>query len=671
MRASILATIPGVTVEIKEGCLQHRRRGIRVVDLPGTYSLAAYSPDEAVARAFIVDRRLDVVVDVLDASNLERSLYLAIEFMELGTPLVLVLNMSDVAEARACRIDVSLLSELLGVTLVRTVGHRGKGMTELKDAILATADSMADRGPETLLLYERHLEDELVGIVRILEKEPALADKRHSRWLAIKLLEDDERAKGIVEQLARAPPPILDAVQYAAERIAKIYGHSPEIAIADQRYGLIAGVCREAAKSAPQTRRLLSQQIDNVALNRLLGIPIFLGMMYLVFKLTFVLGEPPMHWIESFFGWLGDGVGILWPVGSRSVLRSLVVDGLIGGVGGVLVFLPNIVLLFMAIALLEDSGYMARAAFLVDRFMHKIGLHGKSFVPMLIGFGCTVPAVMATRMLETRRDRLTVMLVLPLMSCSARLSIYALFIPAFFAEPWRAPVLWALYLVGIVLAIGLIKLLRSTVFRGEVTPFVMELPPYRMPTLRGTLLHTWERASEFLRKAGTVIVGISIVLWAMMSYPKIPESRLLGMDDGQAAQVALSYSLAGRIGRAIEPVMRPVGFDWKTSTALLGAFAAKEVFVAQLGIVHSFGKADERSTPLRVVLQREYTSLQAFCIMLFCLISMPCMATVAAMWQESGSWKWAAMQLVGLTVLAYLLTLFVYQTGSFLAVGVM
>jgi ferrous iron transport protein B len=309
---------------------------------------------------------------------------------------------------------------------------------------------------------------------------------------------------------------------------------------------------------------------------------------------------------------------------------------------------------------------MARAAFIMDRLMHKIGLHGRSFIPMLIGFGCTVPAVMATRTLETRRDRLTTMLVLPLMSCGARLPIYMLLIPAFFPEAWRAPMLWALYLIGIVLAIVLAKLLRSTLFRGEAAPFVMELPPYRMPTLHGTLIHMWERGWLFLRKAGTIIVGISILLWAMTSYPKPPESRLEGLDENQAANVELSYSVAGRIGHALEPVMRPIGFDWKTNTAMIGAFAAKEVFVAQLGIIYSLGEADEESEPLREILRREYTGLQAFCIMLFCLISVPCMVTLATVWKESGSWKWAALQLVGLTGLAYGITWAVYQGGKLL-----
>jgi len=392
--------------------------------------------------------------------------------------------------------------------------------------------------------------------------------------------------------------------------------------------------------------------------------------MYAVFKLTFTLGDLPMAWIEDFFGWLGASASSLWPAGSESALRSLLVDGVIAGVGGVLVFLPNILLLFLAIAVLEDSGYMARAAFIMDRLMHKIGLHGKSFIPMLIGFGCTVPAIMATRTLETRRDRLTTMLVLPLMSCGARLPIYALFIPAFFPQQWQAPVLWIIYLVGVVLAIVMAKLLRSTLFKGEAAPFVMELPIYRMPTLKGIMIHMWERGWLFLRKAGTVILGISILLWVMTSYPKVPESRLEGLDENRAADVELSYSLAGRVGHALEPVMRPIGFDWKTNTAMIGAFAAKEIFVAQLGIIHSLGEVDDENESLREVLKREYTPLQAVSILLFCLISVPCMVSIAAVWRESGSIKWPLLQLGGLTALAYIICLIVYQGGGGLGIGV-
>jgi len=368
------------------------------------------------------------------------------------------------------------------------------------------------------------------------------------------------------------------------------------------------------------------------------------------------------------------------------------VDGVIGGVGGVVSFLPNILLLFMAIAFLEDSGYMARAAFLMDRLMHRIGLHGKSFIPMLIGFGCSVPAIMATRTLEGRRDRLTTMLVLPLMSCGARLTIYALIIPAFFAERWRAPMLWLIYLIGIVLAIASAKLLRLTVLRGEAPPFVMELPLYRLPTLRGLVIHMWDRGWMYLKKAGTIILGISILLWAMQQWPGLPEEKARAFEQQRAAvegkpdladqakeeqlaeidhaeaQATLDASLMGRVGHGLEPVLRPCGFDWKISTAMVGAFAAKEVFVSQMGIVYSLGEEEnEESEPLRAKLRAAYTPLQGFCIMLFCLISAPCVATIAVTRKESGSWKWAALQLGGLTALAYVVTLAVYQVGRLMA----
>jgi len=656
---------PGVTVEKKEGRFTHRGKRVHVVDLPGTYSLTAYSIEELVARNFVIDEEPDLVVDIIDASNLERNLYLAVQFMELGVPLVLAFNMSDVAEARGFDIDTELLSELLGVTIVRTVGHKGKGMDELKNAILEAGTGTPQR--PALVTYGEEIEREVHGLISLIQGEEALRGRYNSRWLAVKLLEGDEEVHADVEEAASDSEAIFSAVEEAAHRIRRDFGEDPEVAIADQRYGFISGACREAVRQTVESRHTMSDRIDQVATSRALGIPIFLGLMYLVFKLTFTLSEPLMGWVEAFFGWLGGVVSGLWPGGAESALQSLVVDGIIGGVGGVLVFFPVILLLFLAIAILEDSGYMARAAFIMDRLMHKIGLHGRSFIPMLLGFGCTVPAIMATRTLETRRDRLTTMLVLPLMSCGARLPIYALFIPAFFSESWRTPMLWGIYLIGIVLAVVLAKLLRSTLFRGEVAPFVMELPPYRMPTVRGTLIHMWERAWLFLRKAGTIIVGISILLWAMTSYPKAPQAELAGLDAEEAQKAELSYSVAGRIGHALEPVMKPIGFDWKTSTAMIGAFAAKEVFVAQLGIVHAVGEAGEESQSLRAALRAEYTPLQAFCIMLFCLISVPCMVTIAVTWRESGSWKWPALQLGGLTGLAYVITLAVYQLGSLLA----
>jgi ferrous iron transport protein B len=670
---------PGVTVEKKEGRLRHGNYEITFVDLPGTYSLTAYTIEELVARNFIIDERPDAVVDIVDASNLERNLYLATQFMELGVTLILAFNMNDVAEARGFEIDTDLLSRLLGVTIVRTVGHKGTGINELKDAIVRAVQDEPARRP-TRVSYGDEIEHELAGLAALLNAESGLTEDLDTRWLAVKLLEKDHEVTEKVKRKASDSAAILSAAEMAAQRIERHFGDAPEIVIADRRYGFISGACQEAVKTTVASRHGMSDRIDSVVTNRVLGIPIFLGLMYLVFKLVFTVSAPPMDWINSFFDWLGNSVGALQPE-SRvgSAVQSLIVNGIIGGVGGVLVFLPNITLLFLAIAVLEDSGYMARAAFIMDRLMHKIGLHGKSFIPMLIGFGCNVPAILATRTLETKRDRLTTMLVLPLMSCSARLVIYSMLIPAFFPRVWQARVLWILYIIGIVLSVLLAKLLRSTLFKGEAAPFVMELPPYRMPTLRGTLIHMWERAWFFVRKCATIIVGISILLWVLANYPKPAESRLQGLSAERAANVSLSYSAAGRVGHALEPVMKPIGFDWKTTTALIGAFAAKEVFVAQLGIVHSLGeveagkggsgKADNKSQTLREMLRREYTPLQGFCILLFCLLSAPCMMTITATWKESGSWKWAALQLFGLTALAYVITFAVYQAGHLLGFG--
>jgi ferrous iron transport protein B len=654
---------PGVTVEKKESRFTHDDVKVDLVDLPGTYSLTAYSIEELVARDYVIDEEPDVVVDVIDASNLERNLYLAIQFMELGKPLILALNMSDVAEARGFDIDTDRLSELLGVRIVSTVAHKKEGMKELREAMVEMGTASSPRKP-TVVTYGEEIERELHELIPLIHAETALRERYNARWLAVKLLEGDEEMRAAVEQLASNPEALFKAAELCGKRIKRDFGEDAEVVVADRRYGFISGACTEAVQQTVESRHTISDRIDQVVTSRVLGIPIFLGLMYLVFKLTFTLSEPMMGWIETFFAWVGDGVAGFWPAGSESALKSLIVDGIIGGVGGVLVFFPVIALLFLAISILEASGYMARAAFIMDRFMHKIGLHGRSFIPMLLGFGCTVPAIMATRTMESRRDRLTTILVLPLMSCGARLPIYALFIPAFFPPQWHTPLLWGIYMIGIALAVVLAKLLRSTLFKGEVAPFVMELPPYRMPTLKGTLIHMWERAWMFLRKAGTIIVGISIILWALTSYPKLPADQVPKESPQEAARMQMSHSVAGRIGHGLEPVMKPIGFDWKTTTAMIGAFAAKEVFVAQMGIVNAVGEAGEESQPLRETLRKQYSRLQAFCIMLFCLISVPCMVTVVTTWKETGSWKWPLLQVGGLTALAYLLTFTVYQLGT-------
>jgi len=649
---------PGVTVEKKKGVRNYKGYAIRFVDLPGTYSLTAYSIEEVVARNFIIDEKPDVVIDIIDASNLERNLYLATQILEMNVPLVLAFNMSDVAEQRGIIFDNDQLSKFFHAPIVPTVGNKGKGLDKLLEAII---DIIKETRPDTgnILNYGREIEQEIAKIEKLVSNGSHLVEKYGSRWLALKLLEQDKDIldKGHNEN-------VIDAVAKSVEHLTKIFGDEPEIVIADRRYGFISGACEESVKSSVESRHTRSDIADKVILNRALGLPIFAGLMYLVFKLTFWAGDPMMGWIENFFEWLAGVITGFWPVETESVLQSLLVDGIIGGVGGVIVFLPNILLLFLAIAILEDSGYMARAAFIMDRIMHKIGLHGKSFIPMLIGFGCSIPAIMGTRVLENRQSRLTTIMVIPLMSCGARLPIYALIIPAFFAPKWHGLMLWSIYVIGIVLAIICAKLLRHTLFKGETVPFVMELPPYRIPTLRGILTHMWERSWLYLKKAGTIILAISILLWAATSYPKPDETELAGLDEQQVQETGLTHSIAGTIGKALEPAIKPLGFDYRIGTALIGALAAKEVFVAQMGIVYSIGEADEESETLRSKLQDNYSPLQGFCIMLFCLISAPCVATLAVCKRETGSWGWAFFQFFGLTALAYVITLIVYQAGS-------
>ncbi|MHC4240693.1 MAG: ferrous iron transport protein B [Planctomycetota bacterium] len=508
-----VANYPGVTVEIKQELRKYQDYEITFVDLPGTYSLTAHSPEELVARNFIIEEHPDVVVDIVDSSNVERNLYLATQLIEMNVPLVLAFNMSDIARQKGLLFDIRQLSRLLDAPIVRTVGNKEKGKVALLDAIIETAGRSKRRIHK--VTYGEEIEEELAKIRQLLpDNEQQLTEKYGSRWLAVKLLEQD---RDVVAKVHSSE--LLDAVNHAVDHLTTIFAEEPEIIIADRRYGFISGACQETIRTTVELRHTTSDLIDAVLTNRFLGLPIFLILMYLVFLVTFKVGAYPMGWLEHLFQYAGATIAGFWPAGSESWLKSLLVDGVIAGVGGVLVFLPNILLLFFAIAILEDSGYMARAAFIMDR------IHGKSFIPMLIGFGCSVPAIMATRILENRRNRLTTIMVIPLMSCGARLTIYALIIPAFFHERWRGPMLWLIYLIGIALAVISAKLLRLTFFRGETTPFVMELPPYRMPTLKAVSIHMWQRGWMYLRKAGTIILAVSIILWAAMSYPRPPAHR--------------------------------------------------------------------------------------------------------------------------------------------------
>ncbi|MBT3374392.1 MAG: ferrous iron transport protein B [Lentisphaerae bacterium] len=780
---------PGVTVEKKEGTCRYGEADMGLVDLPGTYSLTAYSVEERVSRNFLIDEQPDVVVDVLDASNLERNLYLAVQLIELGTPVVFALNMSDIAEAQGIRFDLAELSRFLGGPVVQTVGYKAGGMDELLAAITQVADHPA-AFTRPHVDFGREIEEEIRKIEGRLTSASGLPSHVTPRWLAVKLLEGDPE---VGEQMASTG--VADVVAQSVAHLRGIFGDPPETVIPDRRYGFISGACQEAVRSTVEDRHKQSDRIDAIMLSRVFGLPIFLGLMYVVFQVTFAVGAVPMGWIESWVAWLAGAVGGLWPAGSESPLQSLLVDGVIGGVGGVLVFLPIIMLLFLGVALLEDSGYMARAAFIMDRMMHRIGLHGKSFIPMLIGFGCSVPGILATRTLESRRDRLTTIMITPLMSCGARLPIYALIIPAFFPEAWHGPMLWLIYVIGILLAIAAAKILRIAVLKGETTPFVMELPPYRMPTIKGAAIHTWERSREYLKKAGTIILGFSIILWAITKYPRkteydtdygrlaaeaqavyltgarrlhreavspVPFEQFLshaegnpdatahdaimvapvslsefvhrirmirarcedtivqkGLEDEELLVLALRhqvdeelarlrsddpgtfdaalefvdeavtpyrerldeiaarrcsedmrYAVAGRIGCALEPILKPIGFDWRIGTALIGAMAAKEIFVTQMAIVFSVSRGEEDQEALRHKLQELYSPLVGFGIMLFCLVSAPCVATIACTWKETKSWRWAMGQWAGLTVLAYLVTGLSYWLGRILDIGV-
>jgi len=686
---------PGVTVEKKEGAARVANHHLHVLDLPGTYSLTAYSQEEIIARNVLIEATPDVVVDIIDSANLERNLYLATQMLELGVPLVLAFNMSDVAEGRGFNINIDALSLLLGVPIVRTVGHKGRGIDEL----LAKAVEVGLSGVKAVdrqrcPSYGHEIEPHVTELTELVIKSGG--PSRRARWFAVKLLESDqETIKRLRHLCGQKAEPLLQRAEQLRNHIERIFGDSTEIILADRRYGFISGACRESVESSVEARHNMSDKIDAVMTNHLLGLPIFLLLMFCTFLLTFKVGGPLMDLVGAGQDWLAGAVAEVWSPARAPLVRSLVIDGIIHGVGAVLVFLPVILLLFLAIAMLEDTGYMARAAFIMDRVMHTLGLHGKSFIPMLIGFGCSVPAIMATRTLESRRDRLTTMLVVPLMSCGARMPIYMLLTAAFFDAKWGPRVVFLIYLIGIVLAVICAKLLRHTILRGEPTPFVMELPSYRMPTVKGLLIHMWERSWQYLKKAGTIILLVTIILWAMGTFPRNSDRQdeydrqvnqvraAYGEAPTPQQQAALTeqlqllqrnkkaddirYSLVGRIGLAIEPVMKPMGFDWRIGTGLVGALAAKEVFVSQLGLVYALGETDENNEDLRRRLQEDYTPLVGFCVMLFTLITAPCVATIAVTHQESGSWRWALLQLFGLTVMAYMITIAVYQIGRLFA----
>lgn len=674
----------GVTVERKTGVCRMGDIKIEIIDLPGIYSLSSASAEERVAFAELMKDDIDLILNIIDSGNAQRNLYLTTQLAELNIPMVLVFNMIDEARDRGLIFNIPILERFFGAPIVEAVGSTGEGIDVLKRLLLQKLGSTGQEAPRPIDFGPTAMGaiDELTAKIR--ELDLPLAKRLPVRCLALKMLEEDEEIRRI-PQLA-ALDPIL---QKWRKEIYSRFSVSSETYIADCRYGMIAGACREAITLQKQSRRQFSEDIDRIATNRYLGLPIFFLMMFLVFFLTFKCSIPLMDLIELGFAKLTELIDALWPAGHLDYLHALITEGIIGGVGGVLVFLPNILILFLAIAFLEGTGYMARAAFVMDGFMHKFGLHGKSFIPMLLGFGCSVPAIMATRTIESERDRLTTIMVLPLMSCGARLPIYSLLIPAFFAPRYQALVMWLIYFIGVVLALICAGILKSTIFRGDDEIFVMELPPYRMPTVRSLFLYMLERSMMYLRKAGTFILIASIILFLFNTLPvkktysrdysaameRVEKSTVLSAKQKKDEAATLSaekekerlqYSIAGRIGNAMTVVFQPLGFDWKICSALIGAFAGKELFVSQLGILNSFGEAEDDAAPLREKLRSDYTPLQGFCIMLFCLISMPCIATVAVVRRETNSWKLMFFQIIGLTLLAYLVTLIVYQIGLLL-----
>ncbi len=695
-----VANYPGVTVEVKTGTAEHAGREYEVVDLPGTYSLTAYSGEELVARNFVIEEKPEVVLDVVDASNLERNLYLTVQLMEMRAPLVVALNMIDVARARGVEIDAKKLGSLLGVPVVPTVGNRGEGVDEL----MAACATAAEEAPNTArVTYGHMLEGEVAALAAKIESDAGLAGRYLPRWLAVKLLEEDQDVGRRVRELASDSDALEKAARAAAERVEKHFDVDPATLIAERRYGFAAGAIRDCLRPTGQARQDMTDKIDAVVCNRYLGPLVLAGVVFLIFAAVFrvadewqwLFGKSPKGWVEALFEWLASLAAPMeagWPM-----LHSLLADAVVGGVGGVLSFVPLIFVLFLFVAVLEDSGYIARVAFIMDRALKAFGLQGKSILAMIVsgglgGGGCAVPGVMATRTLRTEKDRLVTILVAPLMNCGAKMPVYLMLVAAFFAEQ-KARMLFLLWALSWALALCAAWLLRKFVVRGEQTPFVMELPPYHLPTIKGVLQHTWERTWMYIKKAGTILLAVNIVLWALMYFPRLDAKTRQGYQakiaavngEGKAGrkqrlaimnqlkQKELEASVAGRIGRAAEPVTKWAGFRWQENIALFGGLAAKEVVVGTLGTAYSMGEVDTtESEGLSTRLRNDpaWNPLRAFVMMIFVMIYAPCVATLVVIRRETGSWKWAAFSTVYTTVLAFLVATAVYRAGLAMAWGI-
>lgn len=680
----------GVTVSSKVGTFYKDGYTINLVDLPGTYSMTEYTPEEVYVRDFLSEQHPDVILNIVDASNLERNLFLTTQLIDLNMRMVMALNMFDELEKKGIQLDVNQLEEMLGFPCAPTNSRTGKGIDHVLNHIISVYEERDEVTKHIHINYGSELENAISTIKPLLSKHLNIAVDFSPRYLILKLLENDSITFSLLEKNIGETAEIRNVVEKCRKEIEEEYHEDIVSIITNLKYGFIRGALKETMKREKEDKKELAYAIDTVLTNKWLGFPVLLLFLFLMFEATFTLGAYPQEWIEIGVAWLGDAIRNLLGEG---MLTDLLVDGVIAGVGGVIVFLPQILILFFFISILEDTGYMARAAFIMDKVMHKIGLHGKSFIPLLTGFGCGVPAIMATRTLENPKDRIITMLAIPFMSCSARLPVYLLFVSAFF-EKNQALILLSIYLIGIFMAILTALILKKTKFKNDTGQFVMELPPYRIPTLRNTLLHMWEKAVQYLKKMGTIILVASTIIWMLGYFPQYNEEmeaidqqiEVVNNDpnlsdesrqntlaqleiDKASAQSENSY--IGKIGKFIEPFFRPLGFDWKMGVSILSGSAAKEIVVSSLGVLyHADVEADESSERLTAILkshqndsQHPITPLVAFGFMLFVLLYYPCVAAVTAIAKES-NWKWAAFEVVYTTSVAWIVSFLTYQIGS-------
>ena len=649
----------GVTVDAKKGELDFEGYHLTIIDLPGTYSLSAYSPEELYVRKYIIEQHPDVIINVVDASNLERNLYLTAQLIDMDVPMIMALNMYDDLRLSGNHLDAEQLGRLLGVPVVPTVGRTGEGVNELLHNIIEIYEGKQQTMRHIHVNHGHILEGMIERLETPIRKNPEPHQNYSGRFLAIKLLENDRQVEGIIKGLDNSDE-ILNVRDECQKKIQEELGEEAENAITDAKYGFVQGALRECFRKNNIYRRVQTKRIDAVVTHQVWGYPIFIALMYLMFYCTFTIGQYPMDWIDALVGWIGSIVSNNMADG---MLKDLVVDGIIAGVGGVIVFLPNILILYAFISWMEDSGYMSRAAFIMDKIMHRMGLHGKSFIPMIMGFGCNIPAIMATRTIEDRKSRLITMLIVPLMSCSARLPVYIIITAAFFPRH-AALVMFILYFLGIVMSIVMANLFSKHVVKGDSSPFVMELPPYRRPSVRSVVRHTWEKGRQYLRKMGTTILMASIVIWALSYFPH---------HDGLTREQQMEQSYIGTVGKVIEPVIRPCGFQWKEGVSIITGIGAKEIVASSMAVLYSsdteVNSVTDEGTTEQVRLSRALensgmTAVTAFSFLVFVLLYMPCLPTCIAIKHESGRWRWALFTAAYTTLLAWICSVLVFQIGN-------